>query len=300
MRRRVHVLPGVLSVALALGTTGCFTPVPTNLAPGIAGGIKATEVTSYVPQEELKVEFIASGYGGGLGLIGAAVDAGVNSARQKESAALAEKVNSAVEDVDFPGQLWAAVSPVVQETAWLKAGPLKTSAKPAKPVTAQTVAETGVLSLGTDYYLSQNCRVLVVSTGIGLHLQGQPKTLAAANSVLYHSSEIGPKEGNDAIPLWIAENGAAYRAAVTESVAESAKLLRYALAAMGGDPPKPLRPATIKVRLVHGRGDLGIDYGRFKLTGSVLEETADRIVFRTETGGFFFSFPVKGVEFVKR
>lgn len=298
MRSNRRLVLGTLAALLCLGATACFTPVPPRLTAGVAGGIPSTEPVSYVPQEKLTVQFLASGYGGGMGLIGAAIDAGVNASRRKESEGRASKLNALVPDLDFRPKLYAAIDPVLRDAAWLKATELQTPNTPVQPVTAESVRQQATLVLGTDWYLSQNCRVLVVETGLGFYLPGQPQRPAASNVVSYHSAEIGPQEADEAIPLWGADLGAPLAHAAAEAASETARLLDYALRYMNGEPIPSVKPAKVVVRLIHGRGDLGINYGRFTLQGTVIEETPERIVFQTSAGAFL-SLPAKGVEYKK-
>ena len=64
---------------------------------------------------------------------------------------------------------------------------------------------------------------------------------------------------------------------------------------MGGTSAIPGRPAKLKAKLVHGRGDFGIPVGKAGMRGNVLEESADLVIFQVENGGIF-SFPSQEVE----
>src|SRR5215212_9945110 len=111
-----------LLLVTCLAPAACAPPVPavpTVLAPHAVAGIKSTHVTSYIPDARVKVQVSELNLSGGsLGLpllqsvVLLSIDAGVNSARQSE----AEEWAAKFVDVDFRGQFWAAISPVVKET----------------------------------------------------------------------------------------------------------------------------------------------------------------------------------------
>jgi hypothetical protein len=272
-------LRSLLLVSCA-GAAACSPAVTAVLAPEGRAGVHITHVTSYVPQEKLEVQYAEKVFFGSMYYELIAIDIVVNGLGRRESDAAARKVNEAVKDVDFRGQLWAAISPVAKESPWLKAEELKRSPTPFTLVTASRVSGAAALILSTGYSLSQGSQKLIASSAIRFYPQGQPETEAARNSILYVSDDIGVQEGEEAITLWIANDGAAYRKAVAESVRESAKMLRYALRVMGGDPPKPLREGLIK--------------GGRKV--SIIEETEERIILLDSDNGALSSLPARVVE----
>lgn len=314
---RTHRLFWILSIVLGLGINGCATPTPRFLGPEILSGVKSTEVISYIPQNELAVEYLVSQAGGQEGgLLGAMADAKMNKTRREWAQDRAKEINAQinyqVKGFDFRPQFWAAISPVIQETSWLGAGQLQTFSTPVENATAITVPGKARLVLGTGYYFSGNSRVIGVDTGLNIRLMGNNETPAAVNLLRYKSAEIGLEEDDAAIKLWLTDGGITFRKTVAEATTESAKMLRYALGLMGGNPPKPLRSATIKVNLTGGdppKSSLRISLrnawkgkssyaGWVKLKGWVIEETAERIIFQ-DSSGTFLSLPAKGVRFVE-
>lgn len=300
-----------LLLVTCLALAACGPPVPTALAPHIVAGVKSTHVTSYIPEARVKVLSSELNLSGGVPtfplnvfFVSLAIDAGVNSARESEAAERAAKFV----DVDFRGQFWAAISPVVKETAWLKAGQLQTSTMPKKlvtaptnargarpragqrkpstmpkkPVTAATNARAGELVINTAYFITPEARNLVVATGLQFYPQGQGETQAAVDYISYSSAAIGIQEGDEAIKLWTADQGAAYKNAAPESVAESAKMLRYALRRMGGDSPKPQRQLRLKFKKYMA---WIVEVPSIEV--SIVEETEERILYQTESGTFY-------------
>jgi hypothetical protein len=285
-------LPPLFAAAVLM--TGC-AGIPTRLKPDAVASIQRTDTRAYLPQETVRAEFLQSGYGAGGGLLGAIVDAAITSGRAKSAEERVEELREQVKDVDFRAAYWQAISPVVRETLWLKVVEIETLASRVQPMTKVMVAQDCALNISTDYYLSQDCRVLVVTTGLEFYLPGKHRQPAAANLLTYYSSEIGKPEGDKAIPLWTANGGAAYRQAIAEAIQESAKLVRYALIHMSGFSPEARRPAKVSAHLTHARGDFGITAGHIKLKGDVLEEAGGRLIFQTPAG-HIYSFPRQETE----
>jgi hypothetical protein len=272
---------------------GCA--VGPQLKPEIVAKVHDTSIRSYLPQNQVKGQFLLSGYGAGGGLIGAVVDVSVNRGRQRESENRVHKIWDETTDFDFRQKYWSCISNQVQEVSWLKMKAFQGRASGVIPVTKDMVADGALLHLGTDYILSQDCRVLIIETGMGFFPPGQTGNPEAATIVHYYSTEIGEPEGDDAIPLWTADHAAAFRSAAEEGIEQSGKLVRFALEYMGGQPRAEERPAVIKFRPTHARGDFGIKSGRMSMSGAVLEESPDRIIFRN-TFGHVYSLPAREIE----
>src|ERR1041385_3985874 len=66
-----------LITAFASGCAG----IPSVLPPEARSQVDHTDARSFVPQSEVNVQYLLSNYSSGLGLIGAFVDLGVNSAK---------------------------------------------------------------------------------------------------------------------------------------------------------------------------------------------------------------------------
>jgi hypothetical protein len=157
------------------------------------------------------------------------------------------------------------------------------------------VAQRAVLNIGTDYYISQDCRVFEVTSGMGFFPPGKHRTPTAANFVTYQSAEIGKPDAERAIALWAADGAAAFRNVIREGIQENAKLVRYALEYMGGGNNANAPQVTIRARLLHARVDYGIKAGQATMKGIILEDGPDRLIFRN-TAGQFFSLPRREVE----
>lgn len=286
----------VAVVSLLHFCSGCATP-PTTLPPEARARINQTRAISYIPQEEVNVQFMPSSYGAGLGLLGAVVDAGVNASLAGSAESRAKRIRENVRDYDFRHRYWAATSNVVATTDWMKLGHFSMVASNVAPVKPAAVTEAALMNIGTDYFISPNGRVFEVSTGIGVYLPQKNKKPSAANTMIYYSAEIGDVEGDKAAEKWIENGGAALRQAADEGIQESAKLMRHALDLMGGTTNVTMKAARVRAKLVHGRAGFGIPVGRTGLLGNVIEENPDRIIFQAKQGPLY-SWPRREVEVV--
>jgi hypothetical protein len=277
----------VSAVLLLWVAAGCAGVGPT-LKPEVVSAVNSTVVRGFLPQNQVKAEYLQSHYGNGGGLIGAIIDTTVTSGLQSSAEKRVRELRAHAGDVDFRRLHWEAVSNTVMGISWLKADEFEEIAGASLPrVTKKMVAQNAVLNIGTDYYISQDCRVFVVSTGMGFFPPGRPGVPKSVNIVSYHSAEIGKPDADEAIALWAADNAAAYRKAVQEGIQENAKLVRYALEYMGGVASAKERHVTVSAHLLHARGDFGIKVGMMTMKGTILEEGADRLIFRSDAGRFF-------------
>ncbi|MCC7373868.1 MAG: hypothetical protein IT581_04365 [Verrucomicrobiales bacterium] len=265
------------------------------MKPEIAAQRTSSKVRSWIPQHEVNAEFVMSGYGAGGGIIGAFIDAGVNSGRQKNAEARVQELRKHVRDLDARAVFQQELAKEVGKVEWINTGSFETIADPVLPkVTKEMVGNGAVVTIGTSYRISQDCRVLVVSSGIDYYAKGKYRQPLASVLVAYHSKEIGQPDGEGAIALWAANDGAAFREVIREAVAEDVKLVRHALDVMGAGEPKT-KTRRLEAVLLHARGDFGIKMSRVSLKGTVVEESADRIIFRAKTGQFF-SLPMAEVK----
>ncbi len=234
-----------------------------------------------------------------MGLIGAIVDASVNTSLASSAAARARKIQEAVKDYDFRGKYWSGMSNVTASASWLQVRDFTCVPSNFMPVKAAMVAQSGVFNLGTDHYLTPDHRVLGINMGVSLFLPQKHKKAAAANMLLYHSKRMTKDEGDKAMNHWIADGATVYRQTAEEGIQASARLLSLALDHMYGITNAAARPAKVKADFTHGRGGFGIPTGRVSIKGVILEETPDRIVFQAPQGNLF-SLPREDIEVTYR
>jgi hypothetical protein len=281
-------------IFIVVAASGC-KGIPTVLPPEARSQVNNTAVRSYVPQAEVNFEFMPSSYGAGLGLIGAIVDVSVNASMAGSAEGRAKRLRAEVADYDFRTHYWQAVTNKIAEPPWLKVQTIETLPVQLPKMKSAMVTNGSVLNVGTGYAITPNCRVLRINTGYDFYVPGKHKKPAASVLLSYYSSEIGTEEGDKALALWMNDRGGAYRRAMEEGIAESAKLTRHALDLMGGSYSGTPKPAKVRAKLVHGRGEFGIPVGKAGLKGVVLEESPERVVFQVAQGSIF-SFPRKEIE----
>lgn len=285
-----------LLLAGCLASVGCGGPPPPapprTLAPEVAARIKVTEVKCYLPQEGLEVNvFDPRGDGTSVNPNPEEVRARVKAATKEESDELVKQLNVVAYEEPF----WAAIFPVLKETAWLKAGEPKMFKGPL--VEVGPTARGAILVIEGKYAITEDTRTLFSQTALDFYLDGQR---AAVNIATYQSARVGPEPGARAISRWIADDRAAYRKAVDESIAENAKMTRYILQEMEGNPPKALKTATIKFGFLVRWTPDGDEVDKYwQLPVLIIEQTKERVVFQV-TGafmtGWYFSLPADDIE----
>jgi len=88
--------------------------------PETRSQIERTRVNSYIPQHQVVIQHMQSGYGAGFGLVGAIVDTSVNTALASSAEKRAQKLREKIHDLDVRTSYWKLISNSVTETAWLK------------------------------------------------------------------------------------------------------------------------------------------------------------------------------------
>jgi hypothetical protein len=280
---------------LILFSAGCATPTPYRLDPAAGDRIAELNATVCVENESITIKVLASSYGSGGGLVGALIDAGVESKRKKEAVKMVAPLKEKTADVHFRDALHDALMPMLKELAWPRVSDLKIKDKPVL-ITAADVSERPYLDIHSNYQLSPTAEVLEISTGFAVYPQGAAKAMVVG-SVRYSSERIGKFEENDeAIALWAENNAAAYRQALAQGIEETVKMLGhalpYALARSALRPANELK--KMKIRIAHGRGDYGIKQPGTTVSGWIIEETEKRMIFQSQAGGFL-SFPLSDI-----
>jgi hypothetical protein len=279
-------------VVASLWLSGCVTPTPFYLDPASVDRVGEVNVMASVPADAISIEVAQSGYGAGGGLIGAIIDSAVTSSRKNSAEETVKPLLEATKDVNLRDDLLNAMTPMLKELAWPKVLDVKMD-KVSRAITATDVKDNSVLELYTRYQLSTTAEVLEMRTGFAYYVIGNPKAVSAG-AVHYASKRIGTEtdENEAAIKLWADNNAAAYREALNLGVAETTKMLGIVLPTAGRKiPARPIeKKVSMRVRLTHGRGDFGIKFSGTALTGWILEERQDRVLFQSEDGPVY-SFP---------
>ena len=278
-------------VFISLVFGGCTSALPYRLDPATADRVGEVNAELCVENDGIAIQVLASGYGEGGGLIGALIDAGVESKRKKEALKTAAPLKAGTRDIDFREALRTALLPMMKGLSWPQVIDMKAKAKSA-PITQADVNERAFLEIHSIYHLSPTAEVLEISTGFALYPRGVTQA-AVLGSVRYSSERIGTCEENDAaIALWAENDAAAYRRALRQGIEETVKMLYVALPYAGGrSAPRPADELKkIKIRISHGRGDYGFKQPGMTVSGWVIEENERRLIFQSRFGGFI-SFP---------
>jgi hypothetical protein len=280
-------------VAMSALTTLACAAIPPRINAEAKARVQQSVARSYVPEPQLTVRWVESGYGGG-GLLGAVINSAVASSRKKDADALAQRLRTQAKDVDFRAQYRSALEPALKEVAWLRFQGLVPDDRPLPlpEVNDEDVRAHGLLTVGTNYFLSPDCAVLIVQSEIAFYEQGH-SSRAASVRVRYQSEEIGNVEGDEAVALWERDSAAAYRTVLNEAVYESSRMARLALEYMGG-AGYPGNVVHIRARLDHARGDFGIKDDAVGLDGTVVEENDRRLILLAERT--VYSLPKTAIE----
>jgi hypothetical protein len=273
---------------------GCAS-VPPSLPPAALAQIERTQTRAFIPQSEVTFQYMRSSYGAAFGLVGAVIDAGVTGVRAKSAKTKGKELREVVRDWDVRSAYWNSISNTLVETPWLKVCDMEWLGTNVSKLRPAEVTNHSVMNIGTSYAISADVRVLQLTTGIDMYVPGKHKKPAASVVMTSYSDEIGKEEGEKALALWTAEEGAALRRALREGIAEHTRMLRLALDLMGGSTNTTHRPAKILARLVHGRAELGTPTSRQPLWGAIVDESQSRVTFRTNKG-LLFSFAKSEVE----
>src|SRR5690348_15603505 len=110
---------GALLAALALAA--CVTPTPTHvaLAPAARDSIASTAVVAPVAQSQIYIYVPPTTAGQSNGLIGALIDAGVDSYRAHTAESGVKPLRDAVVDMSFDQALAGQLKTSLSQVAWL-------------------------------------------------------------------------------------------------------------------------------------------------------------------------------------
>jgi hypothetical protein len=284
----------LVAALLGLLSPACGSIGP-RLEPAQVARVRRTMLRSHIPERQVRIMWVASHMGGGLGLMGAVIDGSVNRGRKNAAEEMVRPLHAQTMDVNYQWMFWSSLEAALRDVMWLK--PIGFDRKPApfEDLSDQELAQHAVLRMGTGFEISVDSSTLLVETGLGFFEQGGSGSLAAATSVCYRSAQVGPVENEKAISLWAANGGARYRMAVAEGIAENVKLIRLATLCMGGMNCPFESKHHLRFRLGEGRGDFGVRVGVVDADGTIIEEGPYRVVFR-DSSGSFYSIPRSSIE----
>lgn len=246
---------GALLLALSLGA--CVTPTPTHvaLAPAAQSGIASTEVVAPIAQSEIYIYVPPTTAGQGQGLIGALIDAGVDSYRAGTAEAGVKPLRDAVVDMNFDRDLSSQLKDSLSKIAWLHVDGVRVMKEVAgkKIDSAITGSKDGAVLIAiADYHLSNDGRQLFITVNVDLYpnsaalapfkpakgradVPSDPSNSLYRNTFTFESDLPGPPAKREInMPAWSSDNAAAFRSAMKLGVAKLADMIATDL--QGGGP----------------------------------------------------------------
>ncbi len=213
----------------------------------------------------------------------ALIDSSIDKGRQGDIQTAIEPFYAAVDDRDVRKQLSTALRTGLGTNFAIKIDPIEsaTVAMSKLKLDAQKAALTpqkGFMQIGTTYTFSPDFSRLNMSTHVDLW-QGGKGTPVYTNNFFYQSASVGAS-GTGALNAWASNNGARYREAVDEAIAQIVKMIRLDVSADSADPV-PGNVTTIAK--VDGPATL-------KVTGPIMDSQKNRAIVR-HTDGRLYSLP---------
>jgi hypothetical protein len=271
LRLRSSHLTAFLAVFLL---AGCATIPPHEALPATAQEqIASTDVVFPIQQSEIYVfvpnSNVAVATGGGL--LGALIDAGINSVRTSNAETAVKPLRDALVDYHFDAAMQAAVKSELGQIPWIHAEDYRV----LRDITANSTdgalagsKDSAVLFVTADYRLSNDGDVLDITTVASLFPKSDvlaalkktqggsgPKT-ALANSI-YHNTFVfeatlpGATQDRDQnIAAWSANNGAEMRNLLDQGAKAIAEMVAADL--QGGDQPDT-GTATVAIKNIKGK-----------------------------------------------
>ncbi|MBK8167663.1 MAG: hypothetical protein IPK64_17085 [bacterium] len=283
MAQRCRILPLVL-LLVAVAVAGCTPPVHIALDPKVVPVLTKVDCKNVVIEDEVTVAVDIS-TGGSVwvgGCLGAAIDASVNKTRSRKAEELVQPLLDQTSDVDLRGQLGEALEFTMQDIEWLNIDTVRSTAAIPHPDELKGITSP-LLHFSTAYFLVPKCYSLDMTTSARLWLPAEKKAVFLGYFT-YFSEPVVDAVEEDAVEAWAANGGAAYRAAVTEGVAEIAKMVRLDLPP-DGNLPSIKQGAWVRLKYLNPRTNADV-----KWRVQVLSESTDRLILREE-GGNLWSIP---------
>ena len=239
----------IVALSGVLGLSACVTPIAEHipLAPSSQASVGSTDLVMPIAQSEIYVVVPASNVSAatGGGLLGALIDAGVDSSRTKKAQAAIKPLRDAVVDLDIDTILRDDLKASLSTVNWLHvngARVVKTATPASLDQTITDSKEGAVLVVSVDYHLSVDASTLEIVVSANMYANNaaltavKPKGGRGAksdisnaiyrNTVTYKATvanATGDRDHN--IAAWAANNGEPLRAALRESSAKVAKMM---------------------------------------------------------------------------
>lgn len=271
--------------AVALGLAGCAAPTRIPLDPATRDKLAQVNVVHTVAQDEIVVRAPSAGASAALGggLIGAIIDSKVGESRQNALQSTLAPFYASVDNFNYRSLFAGSLDSSLRDEKALRFGAIEHSTQNLlrTEVEAQRKAlpaGQGLMFGSTSYTFSPDFSRLSVATQVELSQSGKDDP-AFKNVYFYQSAPVGAG-GASSLALWAENDGARYREAARESVAQILKMLRMDLAAGAGDTA-----AGPKLALTAFGTPVNV-----AVNGPALEQQPNRAIVR-HTDGSLYSLP---------
>jgi hypothetical protein len=223
-----------LFLAMTLGACAT-TPAHVALSPKAEDNFASTEVVAPISQSEIYVYVPPTTAGQGNGLIGALIDAGVDSYRAGTAEKDVKTLRDAVVDMNFDTDMKNQLTDSLSKIAWLHVDKVRVIKELTRKMLDDTVTgskDGAVMVAFSDYHLSNDGRQLFVVVNVDLYANSaawapfklpgakadapsDPSNSLYRNSFTFQATLPGPPAKRDVnMAAWSANNGAAFRTAM--------------------------------------------------------------------------------------
>lgn len=143
------------------------------------------------------------------------------------------------------------------------------------------------LQITTSQTLSAQASVLFLQSELVFYPAGAAADAPGAEArILYRSEEVTPDHGIKAVSRWAHDHGQAYRSSLAEGIAESMKMTTMAVEQMAGTRYSG-KTETLLVWMAGEPTGVGMNTREpDAVSGTVVEETANRLILAIGTAGF--------------
>ena len=235
-----------------------MTPAHVALPIKARDQVASTEIVAPIHQSEIYVFVPPSTAGQANGLVGALIDAGIDAYRAKTAETDVKPLRNAAVDLDFDGAFHDQLAAAMAGVPWMHVDKVRVIKEVASNTIDKTITgskDAAVIIVNTDYHLSNDGADLYIVINVDLYAnspglepfkpsKADSAVSAPANSLYRNSFMFLAKapdlNGNRAshIASWSANNGQAFRAAMTLGAKELAAMVASDIQREDADGPE--------------------------------------------------------------
>ena len=287
-------------MVLAASLSACsVVPMRISLTPQQRSAITELNAHVIVVQDEViaavQPSNVSMATGGGL--IGAMIDSSITNSRVKASQEILGPFYAQIEDVDYRKEFNEAIAKSLArypiKVSRFTTTPRSLSNDSLKRLRNELAPGQALLVVYPRYFFTMDFRSLDAESVVTMWTKDGDDRLPVQRAVLYYQSSMVGTGGQDSVAQWGAQNAAAFRATLRESIAETINLFLLdleldsgGLAAKGPAPQSfafntGASQGTIEARLLKENAGrvtvLGVDNKLYSLPkGSTVAAAAQR------------------------